>query len=97
MLVRLTDWSEGSQTGGDQPVITKIEKEQRFVMNDRRHEVGACYTIAEQEASSEPEPSTAYLWQPTYVRHILLFNSCHKLERKHLKHEPVGAHFRLNL
>lgn len=34
MLVILHGWSELS-AGGDQPVITKIGKEQRFVMNDK--------------------------------------------------------------
>lgn len=35
MLVIRTGWSECLQTRTDQPVMTKIEKEQHFVMNDK--------------------------------------------------------------
>lgn len=35
MLVILSGWSECLQTGIDQPIITKMEEEQHFVMNDK--------------------------------------------------------------
>jgi hypothetical protein len=35
MLVALSGWSEQLQMGRDQAVITKIEKEQHFVMSDK--------------------------------------------------------------